>query len=104
MPKKATKQTADEVAQIDVQIQAVIAEIDARLKVLEGKKATLVSLLGASHVAPAGKPLAAKVSAGTIATVTEKKRVVSEATKKKLKVSAAARWARERAEKAQKSV
>jgi hypothetical protein len=101
MPKKATKQNADVVAKIDAQIQGIIAELDAQIVQLEEKKAALLTVFGGTAARRRGRP------AGSAKTVEvqstdkpAKTRVVSAATKRKLKEAAKARWARQREEKA----
>lgn len=100
MPKKAAGSSSDVVAAIDSKVQGLIADIDAQIAQLEQKKATLVSMFGGSVVAAAAAPGVRRrgrppgSANKKAAAKTTKKRVFSEETKKKLAVSAKARWAR----------
>ncbi|MBI1761238.1 MAG: hypothetical protein HYR56_07370 [Acidobacteria bacterium] len=102
MPKKATKQSADMVAEIDAKIQGVIADIDAQIGKLEDKKAALLSLFGAAaaNEKRRGRPKGSRNVTKKAVAKAGKKRVFSAETKKKLKEAAKARWAKARAEKA----
>lgn len=101
MPRKATKQSADVVAEIDAKIQSVIADIDAQIGKLEEKKVALLSLFGvAPNASRRGRPKGSKNIAKNATAKSGKKRVFSEETKKKLKAAAKERWAKARAEKA----
>src|SRR5262245_3200926 len=96
MPRPKTSSSRSEL------IKLAIAGIDAQIQELTEKRAELI------REAPNGGPIAfatpgpgrkrATVTAST-ASSAKKKRLVSAATRKKLKEAAKARWARIRAEK-----
>lgn len=76
-------------------IKMAIAVIDSRIKELAEQReqlAKLVPEVGVAGPRRRGRP------AGAAATSGKSKRVVSEATKRKLRAAAKARWARERGE------
>lgn len=89
MPRKSESSNPAEL------IKQAIAGIDAQIKEWTGKREQLARMVSVAAVAPAvrrGRP------AGTAAKAAKPKRVVSEATKKKLRAAAKARWAKIRAE------
>lgn len=101
MPRKASNQSVDVVAEIDAKIQSVVADIDVQIGKLEEKKVALLSLFGAApQSSRRGRPKGSKNVAKNATTKLGKKRVFSEETKKKLKEAAKERWAKVRAEKA----
>jgi len=78
-------------------IKLAIAGLDTQIKDLTAQREQLAKMVpgvAAASVRRRGRPL------GALATVSHKpKRVVSDATKRKLKAAAKARWARHRGEK-----
>jgi len=78
-------------------IKMAISGIDHQIKELTAQREQLAKMVpgvAAASIRRRGRPL------GALATVNNKpKRVVSEATKRKLKAAAKARWAKHRAEK-----
>ncbi len=79
-------------------IKLAIAGLDAQIKEWTGKReqlAKMVSGVAASSAARRGRPAG---TAAKTAKSAKPKRVVSEATKKKLRAAAKARWAKIRAE------
>ncbi|MGE0130330.1 MAG: hypothetical protein AB7U82_19820 [Blastocatellales bacterium] len=77
-------------------IKMAIAVIDSRIKELSDQREQLAKLVPGVAAAGArrrGRPAGASAGASN-----KPKRVVSEATKKKLRAAAKARWARERGE------
>ncbi|MGH9767475.1 MAG: hypothetical protein ACREAB_08590 [Blastocatellia bacterium] len=90
MPKKSGSGNPAEL------IKMAIAGLDHQIKELTGKREQLAKMVpGVTVIAVRrrGRPLGATAAPG------KPKRVVSEATKKKLRAAAKARWARERGEK-----
>jgi hypothetical protein len=78
-------------------IKAAIASIDSQIKELEAQREQLAKIVPGIAAASArrrGRPASALVAVRT----SKPKRVVSEATKRKLKAAAKARWARYRGE------
>jgi hypothetical protein len=91
MPRKSGNSNAAE------HIQAAIASIDHQIKELSAQREQLVKIVPGITAASArrrGRPASALAAVRT----TKPKRVVSDATKKKLKAAAKARWARYRGE------
>ncbi len=90
MPKKSGSNAAEH-------IKLAIADIDHQIKELETKREQLAKIVPGIAAASArrrGRPVSALAAVRT----TKPKRVVSEATKRKLKAAAKARWARYRGE------
>jgi hypothetical protein len=78
-------------------IKAAIASIDNQIKELEAQREQLAKIVPGITAASArrrGRPASALAAVRT----SKPKRVVSEATKRKLKAAAKARWARYRGE------
>jgi hypothetical protein len=90
MPKKSGSSNPAEL------IKMAIASIDAEIKELTGKRAQLSKMVTGAAAAPAarrGRPMKAAAKAKA-----KPKRVVSEATRRKLRAAAKARWAKLREE------
>jgi hypothetical protein len=88
MPKKSGSSNPAEL------IKMAIASIDAEIKELTGKRAQLSKMVTGAAASPAarrGRPVKAAAKA-------KPKRVVSEATRRKLRAAAKARWAKLREE------